>query len=213
MKIKVLLVDDHKLFRNGLKQILEDTPDIVVANEAPNVRTALKIADDCNCDCDVIILDINLQDLNGLELIKRLKVRKFNYKILVLSMYPEDEYALRAIRLGASAYLTKDCSVDLLISVIRRIANGGKYVSQEIVEKLLTPADSEHQEKPHLSFSDRELHIFKLICAGESLTAIGLKLSISIKTVSTYRTRILKKMGFKNNMQLFQYASENNLIE
>ncbi|MEK7772600.1 MAG: response regulator transcription factor, partial [Pseudomonadota bacterium] len=97
MKIKVLLVDDHKLFRNGLKQILEDTPDIVVVNEAPNVRTALKIVDDCNCDCDVIILDINLQDLNGLELIKRLKVRKFNYKILVLSMYPEDEYALRAI--------------------------------------------------------------------------------------------------------------------
>ncbi|MDP1557913.1 MAG: response regulator transcription factor [Nitrosomonas sp.] len=211
MVIRVLIVDDHTLFRDGIKRIFEETSDIVIAAEARNARAALKAGRDC--EWDVMILDINLPDMNGLEVLKRLKAYKLSFQILVLSMYPEDEYAIRALRTGASAYLTKDCSIDLLLSVIRRLAAGGRYVSQELAEKLLFDDDCESRVQPHLSFSDRELHIFKLICAGEPLTSIGLKLSISIKTVSTYRTRILKKMGMKNNLQLFQYATEHKLLE
>ncbi len=209
--IKVLIADDHALFRDGLRRIFNETEDIEVVAEAVDGKDILKKAREC--DWDIILLDISLPDINGLEIIKRILSVNSASRILVLSMYPEEEYAIRAIRSGASGYLTKDSPTDQLINVIRRIAKGGKYVNPELAEKLLFNPVMDSATLTHTTFSDRELHVFKLIVAGESLTAIASKLSLSVKTVSTYRSRILEKMNMKNNAQLVRYAIQHRLVE
>lgn len=209
--INILIADDHALFRDGLKRIIGETSDIVVVAEAVNGRDALKKMREYQWD--VTLLDINMPDMNGLEVLKRMTDVDPLYRILVLSMYPEDEYAIRAIRSGASGYLTKDSPTDQLIAVIRRLASGGKYVNPALAEKLLFNPVTGSEVLLHTTFSDRELHVFKLIAAGESLTEIANKLSLSVKTVSTYRSRILDKMDMKNNAQLVRYAIQYELIE
>ena len=209
--INILIADDHALFRDGIKRIIDEISDIKVVSEAVDGRDALKKMKECKWD--VALLDINMPDINGLDVLKRMTDIDASKRILVLSMYPEDEYAIRAIRSGASGYLTKDSSTDKLISVIRRLASGGKYVNPELAEKLLFNPVSDPDVLLHTTFSDRELHVFKLIAAGESLTEIGHKLSLSVKTVSTYRSRILEKMDMKNNAQLVRYAIQHDLIE
>ncbi|MDH5553335.1 MAG: response regulator transcription factor [Nitrosomonas sp.] len=209
--IKILIADDHALFRDGIKRIIGEINDIEVVSEAVDGRDALKKMKECKWD--VALLDINMPDINGLEVLKRMTDIDASRRILVLSMYPEDEYAIRAIRSGASGYLTKDSPTDKLIAVIRRLSNGGKYVNPELAEKLLFNPVSDSDVLLHTTFSDRELHVFKLIAAGESLTEIGHKLSLSVKTVSTYRSRILEKMDMKNNAQLVRYAIQHQLIE
>lgn len=210
--INALIADDHELFRDGLKRIFSETEDIVVVAEAVNGSDAIqKIRE--HDECQIIILDINMPDISGLEVLKRIPFKDAEYHVLVLSMYPEDEYAIRAIRSGASGYLTKDSPTDLLISVIRRIANGGRYVNPELAEKLLFNPVPNTDKSIHSKFSNREFHVFKLIATGESLTSIAQKLSLSVKTVSTYRTRILEKMNMKNNAQLVRYAIQHRLIE
>ena len=209
--IKILIADDHELFRDGLKRIFSEINDITVVAEAVNGSDAIRKINEYKCD--LIILDINMPDINGLDVLKRISLKDYNYQTLILSMYPEDEYAIRAIRSGASGYLTKDCPTDLLIRVIRRIANGGKYVNPELAEKLLFDPKQNAEELIHTTFSDREFHVFKLIAAGESLTAIAHSLSLSVKTVSTYRSRILEKLNMKNNAQLIRYAIQHRLIE
>lgn len=209
--INLLIADDHALFRDGIKRIIGEISDIEVVSEAVDGRDALKKMRECKWD--VALLDINMPDINGLEVLKRMTDIDASSRILVLSMYPEDEYAIRAIRSGASGYLTKDSPTDKLIAVIRRLAGGGKYVNPELAEKLLFNPVSGSDVLLHTTFSDRELHVFKLIAAGESLTEIANKLSLSVKTVSTYRSRILEKMDMKNNAQLVRYAIQHELIE
>ncbi|MER2512787.1 MAG: response regulator transcription factor, partial [Nitrosomonas ureae] len=156
---------------------------------------------------------INFPDMNGLEVLKRISSANSPSYVLVLSMYPEEEYAIRAMRSGASGYMTKDSPADQLINVVRRLANDGEYVNSELAEKLLFTHAINSEELMHTAFSDREFHVFKLIVSGESLTAIANKLSLSVKTVSTYRSRILGKMRMKSNVQLVRYAIQHRLIE
>jgi len=209
--IKVLIADDHALFRDGLKRIFNETDDIKVVAEATDGKDILKKAREFNWD--IALLDINLPDINGLDILKRILSTNASSCVLVLSMYPEEEYAIRAIRSGASGYLTKDSPTDQLITVIRRLAKGGKYVNPELAEKLLFNPVMEPDKLTHTTFSDREFHVFKLIVSGESLTSIANKLALSVKTVSTYRSRILEKMNMKNNAQLVRYAIQHRLVE
>lgn len=209
--INVLIADDHALFRDGLRRIFSETEDIQVIAEAIDGKDILKKTREY--DWDITLLDINLPDINGLDILKRILSKNAAARILVLSMYPEEEYAIRAIRSGACGYLTKDSPTDQLITVIRRLARGGKYVNPELAEKLLFNPTLDSETLTHTTFSDRELHVFRLIVAGESLTAIANKLSLSVKTVSTYRSRILEKMQMKNNAQLVRYAIQHRLVE
>lgn len=209
--INVLIADDHALFRDGLKRIFNETDDINVVAEATDGKDILKKARES--DWDIALLDINLPDINGLDILKRILSANASSCVLVLSMYPEEEYAIRAIRSGASGYLTKDSPTDQLITVIRRLAKGGKYVNPELAEKLLFNPVMESDKLTHTTFSDREFHVFKLIVTGESLTSIANKLALSVKTVSTYRSRILEKMNMKNNAQLVRYAIQHRLVE
>lgn len=209
--VKVLIADDHTLFRDGLKRIFSETDDIEVVAEAVDGKDVIKKTKEC--DWDIILLDINLPDMNGLEVLKRILSADSSSCVLVLSMYPEDEYAIRAIRSGASGYMTKDSPTNQLINVVRRLSNGGKYVNPELAEKLLFNPIMDSEKLTHTTFSDREFHVFKLIVSGEPLTSIGKKLSLSVKTVSTYRSRILEKMRMKNNAQLIRYAIQHKLLE
>ncbi|MBY0475006.1 MAG: response regulator transcription factor [Nitrosomonas sp.] len=209
--IRVLIADDHTLFRDGLKRIFSETDDIEVVAEAIDGKDIIKKTKEC--DWDIILLDINLPDMNGLEVLKRILSANPSSCVLVLSMYPEDEYAIRAIRSGASGYMTKDSPTDHLINVVRRLSKGGKYVNPELAEKLLFNPIVDSEKLTHTTFSDREFHVFKLIVSGEPLTSIGKRLSLSVKTVSTYRSRILEKMCMKNNAQLIRYAIQHKLLE
>jgi len=210
VKINVFLADDHRLFRDGLKRILGEAVDIVVVGEAADGHEAvekMRVG-----GWDVALLDVNMPGLNGLEVLKRIMNDDRKHQVLMLSTYHEDEYAIRAIRAGASAYLTKNSPTDLLISVIRRLANGGKYIDPQLAEKLLFDLGPT-SAMPHSTLSDRELNVLKLIAAGMSLTEISQKLALSSKTVSTYRARILEKMKMQNNAQLVRYVTEHKLLE
>ncbi|PTR16543.1 LuxR family two component transcriptional regulator [Nitrosospira sp. Nsp2] len=211
MIIKTFLADDHRLFRDGLKRILGETADIIVVGEATDGLDALEKMRQGGWD--VALLDVNMPGMNGLEVLKRLMNDGAKHQVLMLSTYHEDEYAIRTIRAGASAYLTKNSPTDLLISVIRRLANGGRYIDPKVAEKLLFDLGSPSTTSPHSMLSDRELHVLKLIAAGVSLTEISQKLVLSTKTVSTYRARILEKMGMQNNAQLVRYVAEHKLLE
>ncbi|WON73423.1 response regulator transcription factor [Nitrosospira sp. Is2] len=211
MIIKTFLADDHRLFRDGLKRILGETADIIVVGEATDGLDALEKMRQGGWD--VALLDVNMPEMNGLEVLKRLMNDGAKHQVLMLSTYHEDEYAIRTIRAGASAYLTKNSPTDLLISVIRRLANGGRYIDPKVAEKLLFDLGSPSTTSPHSMLSDRELHVLKLIAAGVSLTEISQKLVLSTKTVSTYRARILEKMGMQNNAQLVRYVAEHKLLE
>ncbi len=209
--INVFLADDHRLLRDGLKRILAETADIVVVGEAGDGHEAVEKMR--SCGWDVALLDVNMPGMNGLEVLKRIMNGKAKPQVLMLSTYHEDEYAIRSIRAGASAYLTKNSPTDLLISVIRRLARGGKYIDPQLAEKLLFDLGPASAIPLHATLSDRELDVLKLIAVGISLTEISQKLALSAKTVSTYRARILEKMKMQNNAQLVRYAMEHKLLE
>lgn len=211
MIIRVLLADDHSLLRNGLKRLFSETADIVVVAEAVDGPDALEKMR--HSEWDVALLDVSMPGMNGLEVLRRIMAHDAQNRVLMLSMYPEDEYAIRAMRAGASAYLTKDSPTDLLMTVIRRLANGGKYVSPALAEKLLFNPEPSAGAPLHSTLSDRELHVLKLIVTGVSLTAIAEEMALSVKTVSTYRSRIMEKMNMQNNAQLIRYAAEHALTE
>ena len=209
--IRVLLADDHAILRAGLKEILAETGDIAVAGEATNGQEVLSLIR--GNDFDLAVLDMSMPGRNGIELIKLVKAEKPNLRILVLSMHSEHQYAVRAIRAGASGYLGKDSAAEQLVAAIRRIAAGGAYVSPETAERLALDAGRAADALPHTLLSDREFQVFQLIVNGAAVGEIAKQLSLSVKTVSTHKTRILEKMGLANQTELIRYALEHKLLD
>jgi two-component system invasion response regulator UvrY len=209
--IRVLLADDHAVVRAGLREILADTGDIVVAGEATNGQEVL--AQVRGQEFDVAVLDMSMPGRSGIELIKLVKDEKPRLRILILSMHSEQQYAVRAVKAGASGYLTKESAADELVAAIRRIAAGGAYVSPETAERLVLESAPRAGAKPHTLLSDREFQVFQLIAAGTSITKIAQQLSLSVKTVSTHKSRIMEKMKLANQAELIRYAIDNKLIE
>lgn len=209
--IKIFIADDHAVVREGVKHILSEMSGIVVSDEASNGKEVLeKIG---KKDFDLILLDIAMPGRDGLEILKDIKVQKPKLPVLILSMFPEDQYALRALKSGASGYLTKDSIPDELVKAVRKILKGGKYVSSSFSEKLLFSWDSDSERPIHETLSDREYQVMRMIASGKTLKEISDELSLSVKTVSTYRSRILDKMGMKNNAELTHYAIKNRLVD
>jgi DNA-binding NarL/FixJ family response regulator len=207
--INVLLVDDHTVARNGVRLMLSEAQDIEVTSEAESAEEAVRLVR--TQAFDVALLDIALPGKNGLDLLKQLHMEKPKLAVLILSMYSEEVYAVRALKLGAAGYLTKNNPSAILIAAVRKVAAGGKYISPNLVDKLADMAGSE-ERMPHEMLSDRELEILKLITSGESLVQIGLMLHLSPKTISTYRTRIMEKMELTSNVELARYVRANGLF-
>jgi two-component system invasion response regulator UvrY len=208
---RILVVDDHAIVRKGIGQILAETDDIIIAGEARNGQEALeKVRDN---DYDLVLLDISMPGPDGLEILKQLKNQHPKLSVLMLSMYPEEQYAVRALRSGASGYLTKESAPEELIAAIRKVSSGGKFVSDSLAEKLADQLNSANLDRlPHELLSDREYQIMGMIAAGKTQMQIADELAISVKTVSTYRTRILKKMRAKSNAELTRYVIENKIV-
>jgi two-component system invasion response regulator UvrY len=209
--IRALIADDHAVVRQGLKQILGDTPEMLVAGEATNGQEVL---DKVRAETwDVVILDISMPDRSGLDILKQLRSERPKLPVLVLSMHSEDQYAMRVLKAGASGYLTKDSAPDELVKAIRKVVSGGTYVSAFLAEKLAFEIGADSNRLPHETLSDREFQVLRLIAAGESVTEIAAELFLSVKTVSTYRTRLLQKMHLGTNAELIYYAIQNHLID
>lgn len=209
--LRVLIADDHPVFRRGLKQIIDDTFDMFVAGEATDGLEALRKA--TTCDYDVVLLDISMPLKNGLDVLSRLKAARPALPVLMLSMHPEEQYAVRALKTGASGYLTKESAPEEMLSAIRKVSKGGKYVSASLAETLASMLNNGGERLPHEALSNREYQVMLLIASGKSVSEIAQVLSISVKTVSTYRARILEKLGMTNNAELIRYATKNELEE
>jgi two-component system invasion response regulator UvrY len=208
--IRILVADDHAIVRQGLKQIVADTPDLVVTGEAERGREVLeKVSKD---NYDVVLLDITMPDKTGLEVLEELKRIKPDLPVLILSMHPEDQYAIRAIRAGASGYVTKAGVPDELVTAIRRVSVGNKYISSSLAEKLAVYLETGAEKPLHQVLSDREYRVMCLIASGKTVKEIAEELFLSVKTVSTYRSRVLQKMKMKNNAQLTHYCVQNQLV-
>ena len=207
--IKVIVVDDHPVVRRGLKQIIEDEPDMKVAGEAKNAGECFSLVQ--KTDCTLVVLDITLPDRNGFDVLKQLKYEHPNLPILILSVHPEDQYGLRFIKAGASGYLMKEGAPEELVKAIRKVTAGGKYISASLAEKLVSHLDA-FDKPPHENLSDREFQILCMIAQGKSLKSIAGELCVGEKTVSTYRNRIMGKMRIGTNSGLTRYALENKLI-
>jgi two-component system, NarL family, invasion response regulator UvrY len=211
VKLNILVVDDHAIVREGLKSILAKAENLTVIGEAGNAPDAMALLR--KQPCDLVLLDLSLPGKTGVDLLKMIHDEIPKLRVLVLSTYPEDQYAIRVLKLGASGYLTKESAPELLIQAIRKVAGGGKYVSPAMAERLLDEIGTDGQQAPHELLSDREFEVFKLIATGKSLTDIAEGMHVSIKTISTHRTRILEKTGFKANADFTRYALQHRLIE
>lgn len=209
--IRVLLADDHAIVRNGLKEILEATGDIVVGAEATNGHEALARARDT--EVDVAVVDLSMPGRSGVELIKLIKAERPKLRLLVLSMHSEEQYAVRAVRAGAAGYLTKESAADELVAAIRRIAGGGAYISPETAERLVLASNSGTDGPPHTQLSNREYEVFRALVDGKSVSDIAAALNLSVKTISTHKSRILEKMELSSQADLVRYAIRHNLID
>jgi len=208
--LKIIIADDHPVFRRGLKQIIAETTDMVVAGEATNgwevlskVRTG---------DYDLVLLDISMPGKDGMDVLTQLKNERPALLVLMVSMHPEEQYAVRALKAGASGYLTKESAPDELIVAIRKVSTGGKYVSSALAERLAALLQEDAEALPHEALSSREYQVMCMIASGKTLKEIAGELSLSIKTISTYRSRILEKMKMRNNAELIHYAVKNRLV-
>lgn len=209
--IRILIADDHAVVRQGLKQFLAETPDLMIAGEAQNAwETLAKVRDQ---EWDLVMLDISMPGQNGLEVLREIKRGKPALPILIFSMFSEDEYAMASLKAGASGYLTKESAPVQIIEAIRVVAQGGKYVSPALVNQLLSRTEQPRERLPHELLSKREFDILLLISRGEPLTQIGERLHLSVKTISTYRARIVEKMGCSTNAELTRYVVKHHLDE
>ena len=209
-KIKVIIADDHPLFRRGLKNAFSETPDIEVVDEAESGDDLLKKIPGSNLN--VILMDVAMPGKTGLDLLKQLRDEQPKLPVLVLTVYPEEHYAVRYFKAGASGFITKESSTDQIYAAVRKVANGGKFASPEITEKLAF--DFGKSDRPlHENLSDREHQVFMMLAEGESPTDIGKILSLSVKTISTHRSRIMDKMQMKKNAELIHYAIYHRLLQ
>jgi len=209
--IRVLIADDHAILRRGLAQIISEAGDMQVCAEAENSAQTIKFAREHALD--VVLLDITLPDRNGLDTLKQLKKEKPKLAVLVLSMHPEETYGLRAIKAGASGYLNKQSAPALLVTAIRQVAGGRRYISPAVAEALAGTIADGADRPAHATLSDREYETMRLIASGKTLTAIAAEMHLSVKTVSVYRARLLEKMQLKNNSELTRYALERQLVD
>ena len=209
--IRIIIADDHPIVRAGMKQIISEAADLMVADEADDGRKLLaKIRAE---SFDLVILDISMPHKDGMDVLKQLKVEKPKLPVIVLSIHPEDQYALRVLKAGASGYVTKTSAPDELINAIRKVCRGGKYISPAIAERLAFQLGSDFGKLPHEALSDREYQVLFMLASGKTVSEIAAELALSVKTVSTYRTRILEKMNLKNNAELIHYAFQNKLVD
>ncbi len=206
--IRILIADDHFIVREGLKQIVSDVPDMVVVDEARDGQEALKKA--LAGSFDIIILDISMPLKGGLDVLQELKQQKPDANVLVLSVHPEEHYAMRVLKAGASGYLTKESAPDELVMAIRRISEGRKYITNSLAEKLVGVIERPTDVPLHSTLSEREFRVMVMIASGHSIKQISEEL-FSVSNRQHYRTRILKKMNFKNNSELIRYSIENGL--
>lgn len=208
---RILVVDDHALIRKGLKLILDETPDLQVTGEAESGIQAISMAREQLYD--LILLDISLPDKHGIDVLKQLKLDHSDIKVIMLSMHPEDQYGVRTLKAGALGYLNKQSAPDQLVDAIRQVLSGKKYISKNMAEQLLNNLIGESRELLHQTLSNREYQTLCLISSGRALSEIADSMNLSPKTVSVYRTRMLVKMGFKNNAEAIHYAITHHLVE
>lgn len=209
--IKVLIADDHAIVREGLRQILGQTRDMVFAGAAENGNDAIKLAR--GADADVLLLDISMPDKNGIEVLKQIRKDAPKLAVLMLSMHPEDQYAIRSLKAGAAGYLNKQSSPAELVDAIRQVASGRKYISAALAQELANQIGDERNLPPHETLSDREYQTLIMIASGKTVGDIAHELSLSVKTISMYRTRLLQKMKLRHNAELTHYAIRNRLVE
>ncbi|OPZ99553.1 MAG: Response regulator UvrY [Bacteroidetes bacterium ADurb.Bin416] len=209
--MKILIADDHAIVREGVKQIVHGLPEVKLIEEVSDGNEAFaKISSNAY---DVVILDISMPGMSGLDVLQRMKDRNIQARVLMFSFYPQEQYAIRAFKLGASGYLSKDSAFDELATAIRKIAAGGRYVSAALAERLLFQDIDPAGRLPHEALSEREFQIMIQLAQGHSVTEIAHALFLSDKTISTYRARLLEKMGLRTNADLTMYALKNKLIE
>jgi len=209
--IRILIADDHPMVRRGLKDLFEGEEDLSVVDAVENGRLLLgKVREEA---VDVVLMDLSMPGMDGLDLLKQLKIIKPKLPVLVVTMHSENRYAMRALKAGASGYLSKDAPSDQILPAVRRLAAGGKYASSTMAEALVRRIDEPENRQPHELLSDREFQVLCLIASGMTTSEIAYKLSLSVNTISTYRTRVLEKMHMDNNAQLTQYAITNNLVD
>lgn len=209
--IRVLIVDDHAIVRQGLRRILDEAKGMMAGGEAANGVEALKMMR--TEKWDIVLLDISMPEKNGIDTLKQIMERSKEAKVLILSMYPEDQHAVRLMKAGASGYLTKETAPEQLVEAIRTVMTGKKHISPTLSELLLLECGSDSGKPPHEILSDREYQVLRLIGSGKKVSEIAVALSLSVKTVSTYRTHILEKMKLKNNAELTYYVMQNGLKE
>ena len=209
--IAVAIADDHAIVRRGIAQIVSAESDMSVVGEASNYAEVMELVRHRSVDC--LLLDISMPGRNGIDTLKQVKVEMPRIAVLVISMYPEDQYAFRAFKAGASGYLTKLAAADQLIPAIRQVARGRRYVTPELAEALVSYIDRDPDLPAHDALSDREFQTLRLIAAGQTLTQIGAALALSPKTVSAYRARLLAKLDLATNAELTRYALENKLVD
>ncbi len=207
--IRTFIADDHVIVRRGLRQIVAETPEIVIAGEAGTGQEALRAI--LSKDYDVILLDITMPDLNGLDVLKELKRQRPEVRVLMLSMHPEEQFAIRSLKAGALGYLTKDSAPAELVGAIKKVAAGGRYISTSLGEKLASQLTDDSDKEPHETLADREYQIMQMIARGLSVQHIAKELFLSTSTIYTYRTRILRKLQIKSNAELIRYATDNHL--
>jgi two-component system invasion response regulator UvrY len=211
MMIRILMADDHAIVRAGLKQIVSDEPDMVVAGEADSGPTVLDMAR--KADWDVVLLDIKMPGRGGLDILKQLHDERPRLPVLILSIYPEEQFAVRCLKAGASGYLTKESAPDELVAAIRKVTEGGIYITRSFAEKLALALQTVPGQLPHEILSDREHQVMLLIASGKTVSKIAEQLSLSPKTIHTYRSRILEKMRMKTNAEIMHYAIKHGLVE
>lgn len=209
--VKILIADDHAVVRRGLRQIISDEPDFEVVAEAQNGQEVLDHLKKANCN--VVILDITMPDKNGLAVLQEVKAAYPRLPVLILSMHPEDQFALRALKLGASGYLTKESAPEELVGALRKVVSGGKYISSTLAEQLIAEIASDAPRPSPERLSEREFQVLRMVAQGKTISQIAEEMRLSVKTVSTYRTRLLMKMKMKTNAELVRYAVQYGLVD
>lgn len=209
--LKVLIADDHAVVRRGLKQILEETSDVVVSGEATNSREVLEQV--AAKSWDVLVLDITMPGRSGLDILREVKQLAPKLPVLVLSMHSEEQFASRVLKAGAAGYLPKESAPEELVKAIRKVCAGGRYISSAQAEKLIYMMEPGGDKMPHETLSNREYEVLRLIASGKTVTQIADAVNLSVKTISTYRSRLLEKMRMQNSAELTHYAIKNRLVE